>query len=188
MNGDPDVDLPLDEVGEQQGLSLAGAGWVPTILTCVTSRFPRARQTADLLLGQHWPERVLDHRLDEIDYGEFEGGPWMRYGDWLDAHGRHVRPPGSRESLHEASSRYLAGLNAALATPGPRLVVGHGLMYSILAAARDDHRGLGHVLRLPEAPYATPLVLDEEELAALLDALRQEFAEAAPSRRAGGGL
>ena len=173
VNGDPTIPVPLDETGQAQCQQLATAPWLDTIACCVTSRFPRASQTADLLLAGRAPERVIDPRLDEIAYGTFEGGPWLTYGAWLDAHGRFVRPPGAPESLHEATLRLLEGLAAALTLPGPRLVVGHGLLVSVVLAARERPTSLLTSPRLPEVPYVTPVLLADDELAGLLGRTRK---------------
>ncbi|WP_425426392.1 histidine phosphatase family protein [Actinokineospora terrae] len=183
VNGDPNVQLALNETGRGQSRALGVAPWVATVRTCLTSRFPRARETADLAVGAQLPARYEEGRLDEVDYGAFEGGPWMVYGAWLDKYGRHVRPPGSRESLHEASARLVDGLAAALTHPGPRLIVGHGIMCSIVIAALDGQADLATGLRLPEAPYVTPVILDDPHLGSLVRQLQGQLARSVPGKR-----
>ncbi|MGQ0837336.1 histidine phosphatase family protein [Actinokineospora sp.] len=95
VNGVPGRRTILDLTGEEQCRQLAEVPWLDGIATCITSQFARAQQTADIVLGTRTPHRVVEPRLDEIDYGDFEGGSWLIYGAWLDKHGRHARPPGA---------------------------------------------------------------------------------------------
>ena len=81
-----------------------------SVRTWVTSGFPRAQQTASLLTGVPAAKLVVEPRLNELDYGEFEGGPWLTYGDWLDQHGACRSPPAAVESQREGIRRMLLGL------------------------------------------------------------------------------
>ncbi|GAB3162270.1 hypothetical protein GCM10027258_81070 [Amycolatopsis stemonae] len=168
VNSDPGVEVPLDAVGIRQCSSIALQPWLGTVTVCVTSRFARTAQTAAELLGPRRPRRVVDPRLDEIDYGQFDGGPWTDYGDWVTAEGRFARPPGARESLHEATTRLREGLAAVLDLPGPRLVVGHGLMVAIVQHLRDHPDHLPD--HLPPPPHVSPIGLTDTELRTILDA------------------
>lgn len=166
VNGDRNTPVHLDEVGRRQCAAISGEEWLDAVSVSVTSRFPRTAQTADLVLGRRRPRRVVEPRFDEIDYGSFEGGPWAAYGDWLATAGRHARPPGASESLQEATQRFTEGLAAVLALPGPRLVVGHGLMLSILLHLTESPGVLED--RLPEAPYVSPLCIADDALRSVL--------------------
>jgi probable phosphoglycerate mutase len=166
VNGDPTAAMPLDEVGVQQCAVHRGARWLQGIAVTVTSRFPRTKQTADLLLAGAVPN-VVDPQLDEIDYGHFEGGPWLRYGAWLREHGPGAVPSGSSESWYGATDRLLAGLANCLDLPSPRLVVGHGVLVSVLLALRNTD-GPPNGAALPEAPYVSPLKLTDAELRELV--------------------
>jgi probable phosphoglycerate mutase len=145
----------------------AEAAWIETITTCVRSRFLRTQQTADRLLGARRPKRIVERRLDEVHYGSFEGGPWLTYGAWLAEHGPFVRPPAGHESLHEATGRMLQGLASVLDLPGPRLVVGHGHLVSLIQWLQTQPVSLIG-LRLPEAAYASPIVLRDDGLTACI--------------------
>lgn len=163
VNGDPTAQVGLDEAGVSQCRVVAGTAWIGTIVTGVTSRFLRTQQTADLLLGRHHTKRIVEPRLDEVRYGTFEGGPWLTYGSWLSEHGPFARPPGSRESLYEATVRLLDGLASVLDQPGPRLVVGHGHLVSLIQRLQMQSDSL-KTLRLPEAAYLSPVILPDSEL------------------------
>lgn len=164
--GDPALPIYLDSAGIAQCRRLSHAGWLPGIASCITSEFPRARQTAHLLLSGHQPALSEQRRLNEIGYGRFEGGPWMAYGAWLHNAGPDVAPEGG-EARTAALKRMLEGLSHCLTLPGPRLIVGHGLMISALLQLMAD-RSL-RASDLPEAPYVTPIPLPDERVAELID-------------------
>lgn len=169
VNGDPSVPVALDAVGiEQCARLLERELWLKAVNVCVTSRFERAAQTADLLLGDSAAERKIDHRLDEIRYGDFEGCEWRTYGAWLGDHGPAAVPPGADESWLMAADRLLAGLGSCLAYPSPRLVVGHGILVSLVQALLDGVESLV-CDALPEAPYVSPIVLPDDVLAEVVD-------------------
>lgn len=165
-SGDPAVSVPLDGTGVAQCRRRAHAGWISDVVTCVVSEFGRTSETAKLLLGARRPRTIVDSRLNEINYGGFEGRPWMAYGTWLRSAGPNVVPPGGGEARTAAIDRMLAGLADCMRHPGPRMVVGHGLMISALLQLMAD-RPL-RSLDLPEAPYVTPLPLTDARLAELL--------------------
>lgn len=173
--------VSLDEVGRIQAGNLARCGWTPEISTCVVTRLVRTHETARLILGQRH-DLTIEPRLDEIRYGQFDGGPWMAYGEWLRRHGVNARPAGG-ESRTEAHRRILHGLRATLALPGPRLVVGHGLMISMLMQLMRSGP-LDH-LQLPEAPYARPLPLADAQLHDLLETGLGHLGRTTPATVAG---
>lgn len=164
--GDPTMPIYLDSVGTAQCHRRAKAGWIPSIASCITSEFPRARQTARVLLTGHQPAMIEQPLLNEISYGRFEGGPWMAYGAWLRDAGPDVAPEGG-EARTAAIKRMLEGLSRCLTMPGPRLVIGHGLMISALLQLMAE-RPL-RAFDLPEAPYVTAIPLTDERLAELVD-------------------
>jgi len=168
VNGNPSPPIDLDDIGiEQCARRARDARWLDKIAICLTSRFRRAQQTADILVGERDVPRIVEPRLDEINYGAFEGGPWLHYGAWLRAYGPAAVPPGG-ESWRTAVDRLLTGLAECLKYPGPRLVVGHGLLVSLLHAVRDSDQPL-ECSALPEAPYVEPIVLTDVVLAELID-------------------
>ncbi|GAA3091212.1 hypothetical protein GCM10020254_40220 [Streptomyces goshikiensis] len=137
VNGDPTKHIHLNEEGRQ---SLSRAWTIlplHAVATWLTSEFPRARQTTSLLMGVPAATLVVDGRLNELDYGEFEGSPFLEYAVWLDTHGAAQRPPGAAESQREGIRRMLSGVLAALEHPGPRVLVSHGLLVSVLLWHRD---------------------------------------------------
>jgi 2,3-bisphosphoglycerate-dependent phosphoglycerate mutase len=162
VNGDPGRPVGLDEVGLAQARRLAGAPWTATVATCMVSEFGRTAQTARLVLADPGADLTVHPGLNEIDYGGYEGGPWMAYGSWLATAGVDACPPGGRESRQDACDRYLRALADGLDRPGPRLVVGHGLMISLLTHLRAG--GSMREPAFPEAPYVEPLTFTDAEL------------------------
>ncbi|MFB4193964.1 histidine phosphatase family protein [Streptomyces carpaticus] len=175
VNGDPGKGVHLNEEG-RQSLSHAGSTFpLYSVVTWLTSEFPRALQTASLLRGVPSAELVVDARLNELDYGQFEGGPFLDYAVWLDAHGADECPPGASESQHEGIRRMLTGVLAACEHPGPRLIVGHGLIVSVLLWYRDRAEGEPMPLFLPEAPYVKPVAISDDDLPLAITCLLNEL-------------
>jgi probable phosphoglycerate mutase len=169
LNGRPELRVALDAVGYTQCLKARAIRSWDHVVTCVVSGFPRTIQTAELLLAGRSIPIVTEARLGEIDYGVFEGGPYAEYGRWLDEHGPWQRPPGSVESQRAAILRMLDGLRDVLAWPGPRLVVAHGLLVSLI------RQGTVTGVHFREAPYVTPLHLADIELRDLTARLAGEI-------------
>ncbi|MFB7634971.1 histidine phosphatase family protein [Streptomyces sp. NPDC056149] len=188
VNGALHVDIPLDDAGRAASRQYADADWLAGIASCRTSGFGRTLQTAQLLLPGARVPMTPDHRLNEVDYGSFEGGPWLTYGAWLVEAGWDAVPPGGTESWRGCVLRMLDGLLDCLALPGPRLVVGHGLLGSVARWLAGPHPPVGATTALPvfpEAPYLEPLVLGEEELRRLVAEGRRQFDRPADRSNAG---
>ncbi|MFF9628757.1 histidine phosphatase family protein [Streptomyces fradiae] len=175
VNGDPTAPIRLSEEGRRS----LNKGWssVPlhSVKTWLASEFPRAQQTANLLMGVPGPELIIDPRLNELDYGEFEGNPFLEYAVWLDGHGAHERPPGGSESQREGIRRMLTGVLAALEHPGPRVLVAHGLLVSVLLWHRERTPDGAMPLFFPEAPYIEPIAIPDDELPAFVGALMNDL-------------
>jgi broad specificity phosphatase PhoE len=172
VNGDPALDQGLSEAGKsaaaQLGVELAA---VPIDL-CVTSRFPRAQETARLALGGRAAAvpHEIDPDLDDIRIGDLEGRSLADYREWKHAHTRADRFPGG-ESLDEAATRYAAAF-ARLAgrSEDTILCICHEIpvRYAINAAAGSPD---------PDQPFhdipnATPFLFDAAALQRAADSLR----------------
>ncbi|GAA3160047.1 hypothetical protein GCM10010451_04840 [Streptomyces virens] len=171
VNGDPSRNITLNE----EGLTSCRRPWselpLHSVRTWLASEFPRAQQTAALLTGVPAPDLVVEARLNELDYGTFEGGPFLDYAAWLDAHGGSQRPPGARESQRDGIRRMLSGVRAALEYPGPRVLVCHGLLVSVLRWHRDRTPSEAMPLFFPEAPCIEPLSVPDDVLPDWIGAL-----------------
>jgi len=170
LNGNPRHALFLDETGREQCRLARSAIPVPVLQSCVTSDFPRSVQTAKLILQGARVPVTADWQLGELDYGTFEGRPFTEYAAWLGQQGPGARPPGATESQREGIRRMLDGLWSALALPGPRLVVTHGLALSVIAWRQRHALAPGDVM-FHEVPCATPMVLTDAEMRGSIEAL-----------------
>jgi 2,3-bisphosphoglycerate-dependent phosphoglycerate mutase len=187
VNGDSSLRLPLNEEGVAACHQLRDSGTLSSARTWITSVFPRAQQTAVLLAGATQRAFRVDSRLNEIDYGDFEGGPFLDYAAWLGRHGPWRRPPGSAESQREAFPRMLTGLRDALVRPGPRVIVAHGLVLSLVTWALSEAPGSAVPLFFPEAPCVEPLVIADARLHRLTARLLDDVgADRTPAQPTGG--
>jgi broad specificity phosphatase PhoE len=172
VNGDPALDRGLAEDGRAAaaglGVQLAGV----RIDLCVTSRFPRAQETARLALGERPPvPHVVDEGLDDVRIGELEGQTLDEYHAWKRAHRTSDRFPGG-ESLDEAAVRYGEAFARLLARGEDTvLCVCHEIpvRYAVNAAAGSPD---------PDRPFhdvanATPYLFDAAALRRAADRLRR---------------
>lgn len=163
VNGDPAVDLGLNADGINACQRAAKA--LPSgIRTWVVTELRRTQESACIVAGRRRLRPVIEKRLNEVDYGTFDGGTFLDYGAWLHEHGGWKRP-GTTESQREGLRRMLHGLHACLELPAPRVIVAHGLLVSVLLWRRDPATDDEKMpLFFPEAPYAQPLTLNDDTL------------------------
>ena len=113
--------------------SLVGCG----IATVCTSPLARARETAEIINAELRRPLVVIDALKECGYGVRDGA--VRGGDWFQAWRRGQATPEGAEPFEAFMARALGGLNAALAHPGPVLIVAHaGIYWAIQRHARLD--------------------------------------------------
>ncbi|WP_406199469.1 phosphoglycerate mutase family protein [Streptomyces europaeiscabiei] len=186
VNGDPELALSLDDEGVQACHDARQS--VPTdVSTWAVSAFRRTQQTAALLGSDPGLSPLVLPQLNELDYGAFEGGPFLEYAAWLQQHGPWARPPGASESQREGIRRMLLGVRTVLALPGPRVIIAHGLLISVLGWDLTRTPGTAMPVFFPEAPCLAPVALSDGHLADRTDALLAEsegqdrHAEHAPS-------
>lgn len=169
VNGDPTRPVGLTSEGRYACGALGRQIDKRHVRTWIVTRFGRTHETARLVAGNA-VDLVTEHLLDELDYGWFDGGAFLAYGAWLDRHGGWRRPPGATESQREGLLRMLRGLRASLEHPGPQVVIAHGLLVSMIRWYADD--GVAPMpLFFPEAPYAQPLELQDDDLDAMISDL-----------------
>jgi broad specificity phosphatase PhoE len=164
VNGDPARDRGLSALGIAQGELLQRQLAAVAIDLCVTSEFPRARQTAALALGHRAGSTptLVDEGLNDIRIGDLEGRTLDAYRTWKHAHAPGDRFPGG-ESLDEAALRYGGAFERLLArTEETILCVCHEIpvRYAVNAAAGSD--SLDGPLH--EVANATPYLFDAEGL------------------------
>ena len=173
-NGDASVGVRLTAAGRDQARTLGRALAGERIDLCVTTRFGRTVQTADIALqeaGLATP-RLLVPELDDITLGGFEGEPIEDFRAWLHEHGPLEPVPGGGESRGQVIARYARGFELLHERPeGVILAVIHGLpiAYALAGARRDP---LPLTLAGNHVAYATPYRLSSAELAAAVRHLR----------------
>jgi 2,3-bisphosphoglycerate-dependent phosphoglycerate mutase len=175
VNGDPAMPLQLDEEGVRACRAARPSLPVDSARTWIASGFPRAQQTAALLLRNDARPVSVSPLLNELDYGYFEGAPFLEYAAWLQHNGPWAKPPGSGESQREGIRRMLLGVMATLEEPGPRVVVAHGLLLSVLDWHLSRMPGSAMPLFFPEAPYLVPLTMDDDPMGKHAAALLEEL-------------
>ncbi len=173
VNGDPALDRGLSPLGARQAGHLAGqlAGLV--IDLCVTSEFPRAKDTARLALGGRADATatVVDAGLNDVRIGELEGVSLDAYHAWKRANPPAAAFPGG-ESLGDAARRYADAFERLLGRPEETvLCVCHEIpvRYAVNAGAGSDELdGPIH-----DVANATPYVFDAAGLGRAIPRLRE---------------
>jgi probable phosphoglycerate mutase len=180
VNGDPRLDLGLSEVGrdEARGLEQQLAG--VAIDLCVTSRFPRARESARLALGARagsLPAEV-DEALDDVRIGELEGETIDAYRAWKRGRTRADRFPGG-ESLDEAARRYADAFERLLGRDEKTvLCVCHEIPVRYVVNAAAGSGTLDGPLH--DVRNATPYLLDAAALTRAVARIRELGAATGP--------
>jgi broad specificity phosphatase PhoE len=107
VNGDPARDRGLSPLGTVQAKHLESRLAGLAIDLCVTSEFPRARETARLALGPRadTTTTIVDAGLNDLRIGELEGESLETYRAWKRAHPPATPFPGG-ESVGDAARRY----------------------------------------------------------------------------------
>jgi len=160
----------LTDEGVEQARALAVVLASEEIGVAMTSRLARTQETLALALdGRDLPTVVADE-LDEIHFGDFDGGSLDTYRAWAAAHPPDDPPPGGGESRAQAAERFACGLRLVLARPEPHvLVVGHALAIRYVV---DAATGLVPAARMSPIEHAFPYRLGRDEVeraAALLE-------------------
>jgi broad specificity phosphatase PhoE len=163
VNGDPTLEVPLTERGEEQARALGRQIADLALDVCIHTRFPRTRLTAELAVANRNVPLAVEPLLDDIDLGELEGETIERYRAWKHGHPRDVPFPGG-ESLDDAARRFTAGFRALLESQYEHvLVVTHEIpiRYALNGLAGSDQLdGPAH-----EIANAVPYFFDEDTLA-----------------------
>jgi probable phosphoglycerate mutase len=69
VNGDPTLDVPLTERGEEEARALGRQLADLPLDACIHTRFPRTRLTAELALAGRDVPFAVEPLLDDIDIG-----------------------------------------------------------------------------------------------------------------------
>lgn len=171
VNGDPARDRGLTEQGIAEARRLGDEIAALPIDLAAVSPFPRARQTAQLALGERAVPHLVDDDLGDVRIGELEGRSLDEYRATPAHANRKERFPGG-ESLDEAALRYAAAFERLLArVEQTTLVVCHEIpvRYAVNAAGGSDT--LDGPLRA--VPNATPYLFDDASLARAVERIRE---------------
>jgi broad specificity phosphatase PhoE len=169
VNGDVAVGCALTQTGVAQAELLGDQLAGEPIDLCVTSRFERVRQTADLALGGRDVERLVLSDFDDPNYGRFEGGPLEEYRTWASSAPSSTAAPDGGESRFAIVARYARGFRTLLERDETAiLLVTHSLPLAYALAARE---GTAPGARVPLVDYARPYRFDTAELARVVDVL-----------------
>lgn len=135
LNGDPTVAVALDDVGRAQVEALRPRIDELPIDLAIHTRFPRTRETVDLLTAGRELPRYACAQLDDVALGEFEGSSAGEYRAWRLSHPQDTRPAGG-ESRVDALVRYVAGFTRLVECRARMpLVVTHDIPIRFLANA-----------------------------------------------------
>lgn len=156
-------DVPLSEVGRQQAMSLAARLTAIPFEALYSSPLQRALETARLISEAVGLQPVLDQRLVELDYGQWEGRTLAgimeddaeTFRAW-DAHPAQLAPPGGESGL-KAQQRIVSFLDsmAAKHPHGNVLVAFHKTVCRLAVC---------HVLEMPPDEYRRRLFLSNAAL------------------------
>jgi broad specificity phosphatase PhoE len=131
------VDVRLNDTGRRQAHAARTMVAALGARTVCASPLVRARETAEILNeGLGLPMHIVDD-LKECCWGVRQGG---QNNDWFDGWVGGARVEGA-EAYDSFLRRAMNGVNAALALPGPVLIVAHGgIFWSIQRYALDVPR------------------------------------------------
>jgi broad specificity phosphatase PhoE len=182
LNGDPYVWNPLTRAGRAQARRLGQQLRDEPIDLCVTTRFMRTRETADIALGDRPIQRLVLPDLDDVKVGEYEGKPVEDYRRWQRQHGPADTPPGG-ESRVGAIERYVTGFRTILVREEPVIfVVAHGLPITAVLLALEG-REIPDTLQGVQVEYATPHTVARDELVTAMQNLRTWIRQVSEGRR-----
>lgn len=171
VNGEVAVACPLTAAGVEQARQL-GAKLAPVrIDLCVTSRFERTRQTADVALAGRDVPRLVVADFDDPRYGKFEGGSLDDYRAWASSQPSKVPAPGDGESRLAIVERYAGGFRGLLERGEDSvLLVAHSLPLAYVLLALE---GEAPAPRVPLVEYARPHELPAAEVERAVDLLEE---------------
>jgi probable phosphoglycerate mutase len=157
------TDVPLSEAGRRQAKSLAERLKPIPFEALYSSPLARALETACLISESSGLEPILDERLVELDYGQWEGRTLAEimknhpeaFQAW-DANPAQVAPPGGESGL-EAQQRVVSFLVSLVA----RHPQGHVLVVLHKTVCR---LAICHALGMPPSEYRRRLIVDNAAL------------------------
>ena len=177
LNGDPSAEGSLTERGREQAQKVAETLAEEPIDLCISSAFPRTRETAAIITaGRDIPREVMPE-LNDPPVGDFEGRPFDEYFEWVRTREWNDTKPGCESQL-ESITRYLRAFQDIVERDAEHvLIVAHAFVTSFALTVAEDE---GAALRLDyshrEVDLATPYRVRAEDLRRGLERAAQEMA------------
>jgi probable phosphoglycerate mutase len=174
VNGDPSLPVHLSDLGRAEAIALAPVIASVPWASAWHTRFPRTRETLDLLLPDGPPRHVIEE-LDDINVGVLEGETIEEWRAWRRGRGLEEAPAGG-ESRIAVLRRYARGFERLVREARlPAIVISHDQAIRYLEnALTDEDPMFGPVQMIPNAtPYsytAADLELGARRLTARADA------------------
>jgi broad specificity phosphatase PhoE len=160
VSSDPRRPVALTQRGREQARALGAQLAGLDIELAVATRFQRTQETAALAAGGRPVPVLIEPGLDEVNAGDFDGGPLEDYWVWKHNHTSVDRFPDG-ESVDEARIRYAAALRRLLSrTERVTLIILHELALRSIAETATAS---------PLLPYAAldnamPYLFEEDAL------------------------
>jgi broad specificity phosphatase PhoE len=171
VNGDPTAAVVLTERGRAEARRLGEELAGEPIDLCVTSAFPRTKETADVALAGRDVPRLVVEELGDPGYGSFEGGSLDDYRAWAWAQPSSAAPPGGGEPRAAIVARYLRGFRRLLELrEAAVLAVCHSLPVAYAVAAND---GVAPERKVPLIENAHPYRFTRGELERVAETLEE---------------
>lgn len=160
----------LTELGVEQARLLGAAAAGESVELGVATEFLRSQETLALALDGRDTKHVVLAELNEIRFGDFDGGLLADYRVWAWTEPPDVRPPGSGESRAEVAARVADGLDRLLERPeGVILAVGHALPVRYVL---DAAQGRLPTARIEPVEHATLYRVDASQVERAARSLR----------------
>lgn len=166
-SGRKNREVPLNQAGLTSALQARSAVQQQRPDALIYSNFTRTAQTGSIVLPSSVRTVRVDSGLDEVDYGQFDGGPWLKYGEWLESHGLTETPPGAQQSWMGALQTALLSLARHHRENEKPLVVCHGFLWAALADFVTSNR-VPLAGKLATAPYCQILSVPLQSIETLL--------------------
>lgn len=148
-------DVPLNQAGCLQANGLAGRLQGQSFAAVYSSDLIRAKKTAEVIAASFHLPVVIDHRLREINQGEWEGqhveaikARYLQLWQQRAMDPASFRPPGG-ETVQEVSTRVYLALDeiTGIYRSGTVLIVSHGLALAT-AICKVNRIPIGQVFQM----------------------------------------
>ncbi len=174
ISGDPGTDEGLTEAGKLQARHLSASLRDVPVDLCVTSKFPRAIETARVALADRDVRVLAWPGFNDPTAGEYEGVLVEDYLSWARQAPFNAAPPGGGESLADTLSRYCDAYDRLIDEGAAHtLLVAHGLPISVVLRAVQAPEDRSR--RFPAVPHAEPQLLAIEDLAQAVGTVRERL-------------